>query len=73
MKITYDGGGGGHVLQLKPKEVKSIITSIRALELSIKKFDTDSQLPEGMRPYRVICGDNPMRVLAEMEQLYDMM
>lgn len=70
MKITYDNG---HVMQLKPKEVKSLITSIRKLELHIVKLDATGQLPEGMRPYRVVCGEEPMRILAEMEQLYNLM
>ncbi|WP_301067349.1 hypothetical protein [uncultured Duncaniella sp.] len=70
MKITYDSG---HVMQLKPKEVKSLLTSIRKLELYIKKLDSTGQLLDGMRPYGAVCGEEPMRILAEMEQLYDLM
>lgn len=69
MKIAYQNGK--RILQLEHREVKMLIKNIRNMEVWIAK--RNSELPEGIRPFKSINGEEPMRLLTEMELLEEHM
>lgn len=69
MRISYYNHK--RVLMLDEKEVKSLLTSIDKMEQYIRRIDSD--LPEQIRPYASINGQEAMKKLAEMEEFAKVM